>query len=96
MATFQEWSESYTPTPTGVELTDVTDEWYDEEGNPILEQDYLGPDAALGSHTGLDPEEPAAGLDEEVIEVGSDEDQGAASELPAVGHMDEETKEGED
>ena len=35
MATFQEWSESYTPTPTGVELTDVTDEWYDEDGNLI-------------------------------------------------------------
>ena len=33
MATFQEWEASYTQ--TGVELTDVTDEWYDEEGNLI-------------------------------------------------------------
>ena len=35
MATHQEWSDSYVLQPTGVELTDVTDEWYDEEGNLI-------------------------------------------------------------
>jgi len=33
MASHQEWSESYKP--TGVELEDVTDDWYDEEGNLI-------------------------------------------------------------
>tara|TARA_B100000427_G_scaffold118832_1_gene99038 strand:+ start:53 stop:163 length:111 start_codon:yes stop_codon:yes gene_type:complete len=35
MATLQEWDTSYAPQPTGVELTDVTDDWYDEEGNLI-------------------------------------------------------------
>ena len=38
MATLQEWYLSYTlpvVESTGVELTDVTDEWYDEEGNLI-------------------------------------------------------------
>ena len=31
MATLQEWDTSYAP--KGVELEDVTDDWYDEEGN---------------------------------------------------------------
>jgi len=33
MASHQEWSESYNT--TGVELENVTDDWYDEEGNLI-------------------------------------------------------------
>ena len=33
MATLQEWDTSYAP--KGVELEDVTDDWYDEEGNLI-------------------------------------------------------------
>ncbi len=33
MATLQEWDTSYAP--KGVELEDVTDDWYDEDGNLI-------------------------------------------------------------
>ena len=33
MATLQEWDTSYAS--KGVELEDVTDDWYDEEGNLI-------------------------------------------------------------
>jgi len=37
MATLQEWDQSYIPKyePTGCEISDVTDDWYDEEGNLI-------------------------------------------------------------
>ena len=33
MATLQEWDTSYAP--KGVELEDVTDDWYEEDGNLI-------------------------------------------------------------
>ncbi len=33
MATLQEWDTSYEP--KGVELEDVRDDWYDEDGNLI-------------------------------------------------------------